>query len=78
MALDLVESGTQEKNRLQMATSKFVQRSINSPAQAAGQGHRQGRERDQGAHQRPGPELKLDAELLDAEKGSAGSPPSVC
>lgn len=66
--LDLVESGTQEKNRLQMATSKFVQRSINLLIKQLDKAIDKV-EKEIKARIKDQPELNLDAELLDAEKG---------
>ncbi|MFO1496566.1 MAG: transposase [Lysobacterales bacterium] len=59
-----------------MATSKFVQRSINLLLKQLDKAIDKVEKKIK-ARIKDQPELKLDAELLDAEKGSAGSPPSV-
>lgn len=66
--LDLVETCTQEKNRRQIATSKFVVGSINllikQLDKAIDKVEKEIKGRIKGQ-----PELQLDAELLDEEKG---------
>ena len=66
--LDLVETRTQDKNRLQISTSKFVLRSITLLIKQLDRAIDKV-EKEIKARVKAKPELQLDAELLDAEKG---------
>lgn len=66
--LDLVETRTQEKNRLHIATSKFVVRSITLLIKQLDRATEKV-EKEIKVRVKAQPELQLDAESLDEEKG---------